>query len=204
MNTYPDAYIQYYASDMVLHVDSDAAYLVAPKVKSRVAGYFHLSGHPNIRKHPKLNRAIQVECKTLCHVVSSAEEVKVAGIFHNAGMALPIRYILQCLGHPQPPTPIKTNNFTAAGFVYNNIHQKRSKTWDMQYYWLPDRQTQLQFNIYWDKGINNDADYITKHHTTIHHRNTRKKYIRDKLLTLYENLQLGIKNTANLCTARVC
>ena len=92
---------------MVLHVDSDAAYLVAPKAKSRVAGYFHLSSHPNISKHPQLNGAIHVECKTLQHVVSSAAEAEVAGIFHNAGMALPIRHILTCLGHPQPLTQIK-------------------------------------------------------------------------------------------------
>ena len=31
--TYPDISIRYYASDMILHVDSDAAYLVAPKAK---------------------------------------------------------------------------------------------------------------------------------------------------------------------------
>ena len=37
--TYPDVYIRYYASDMVLHVDSDAAYLVTPKAKSRIAGF---------------------------------------------------------------------------------------------------------------------------------------------------------------------
>ena len=34
--TYPDVFIRYYASDMVLHVDSDSAYLVAPKAKSRI------------------------------------------------------------------------------------------------------------------------------------------------------------------------
>ena len=65
LNTYPEAYIRYYASDMVLHVDSDAAYLVAPKARSRIAGYYHLSSHPNIMKHPRLNGAILVECKTL-------------------------------------------------------------------------------------------------------------------------------------------
>ena len=87
LNTYPDAYIRFYASDMILHVDSDAAYLVAPKAKSRIAGYFHLTEHPNVTKHPKLNGAILVECKTLRHVVSSSAEAEVAGIFHNAIMA---------------------------------------------------------------------------------------------------------------------
>ena len=180
LHTYPNAYLRYYASNMVLHVDSDAAYLVAPKARSRVAGYFHLSDHPNVTKHPKLNGAILVECKTLRHVVSSSAEAEVAGIFHNAGMAVPIRYMLESLNHPQPATPLKTDNSTATGFVYDNIHQKRSKSWDMRYHWLRDRQTQQQFNIFWDKGTNNNSDYYTKHHATRHHRSQRPKYVRDK------------------------
>ena len=173
---------------MVLHIDSDAAYLVAPKARSRVAGYFHLSDHPNVTQHPKLNGAILVECKTLRHVVSSAEEAEVAGVYHNAGMALPIRHFLQCLHHPQPPTPIKTDNSTATGFIYDNIHQKRSKAWDMRYYWLRDRQTQQQFRIFWDKGVNNDADYYTKHHATLVHFEKRGRYIKDKMQALHQIL----------------
>ena len=126
---------------MVIHVDSNATYLVAPKARSRVAGYFHLSDHPNITKHPKLNSEILVECKTLRHVVSSSAEADIAGVFHNASMALPIHHFLTQLNHPQPPTPIKTDNSTTTGFVYDNIHQKRSKSWDMRYYWLHDRMT---------------------------------------------------------------
>ena len=130
LHTYPDAYIRYYASDMILHVDSDAAYLVEPKAKSRVAGYFYLSDHPNITQHPTLNGAILVECKTLRHVVSSSAKAEVAGIFHNATTAIPIRHMLQALNHPQPPTPIKTDNSTALGFIHNNIHTKCFKSSD--------------------------------------------------------------------------
>ena len=111
---------------MVLHVDSDAAYLVAPKAHSCVARYFHLSDHPNITKHPKMNGAILVECTTLRHVVSSSTEAEVAGIYHNARIAVPIRHIIKYLDHPQPPTPLKTDNSTVTGFAYNNIHKKRS------------------------------------------------------------------------------
>ena len=78
LNTYPEAYIRFYASDMVLHMDSNAAYLVAPKANSQIAGYYHLSDHLNITKHPKLNGAILVECKTLRHVVSSSAEAEVS------------------------------------------------------------------------------------------------------------------------------
>ena len=90
LHTYLEAYIHYHASDIVLNVDSDAAYLVAPKAQSWIAGFFHLSDHPNVTKHPKMNGAILVECKTLQHVVSLLAEAKVVGIFHNAGVAVPI------------------------------------------------------------------------------------------------------------------
>ena len=39
--TYPHAKIRYTASDMILHIDSYAAFLVAPKVRSRVAGFYY-------------------------------------------------------------------------------------------------------------------------------------------------------------------
>ena len=170
VNTYPDAYIRYYASDMVLHIDSDIAYLVAPKARSRVAGYFHLSDHPSKTKKPTLNGAIHVECKTLRYVVSSVAEVETAGVYQNAQVAIPIRIVLHTLEHAQPPTPIKTDNYTANGFIHDSIHQRRSKSWDMRYYWLRDRQTQQKFLFFWDKGSNNDADYFTKHFPAKYHR----------------------------------
>ena len=115
--TYPNTFIRYNASDMVLHIDSDAAYLVAPKARSRVAGYFHLSNHPSNKSKNTLNGAVHIECKILRHVVSSTAEAETAGIFHNAQMAIPIRIVLQALDHPQPPTPIETDNSTANGFI---------------------------------------------------------------------------------------
>ena len=124
LHTYPNTYICFYASDMILHVDSNAAYLVDPKSRTRITGYFHLLDHLNITNHTKLNGAILVKYKTLLHVVFSSAESKVAGIYHNAGIATPIRQTLQDLNHPQPPTALKTDNSTTTGFVYNNIQQK--------------------------------------------------------------------------------
>jgi len=168
---------------MVLHVDSDAAYLVLPNAKSRVAGYFYLSDHPDKDISPTLNGAILVECKGIKHVLSSSAEAETAGLFHNAQIAIPIRYILDSIGHVQPATPLKTDNSTAHGFVHNNIHQKRSKSWDMRYHWLRKKQTKDVFRIFWDKGSNNHADYFTKHHPAKHHLEVRRtlQYVRDRI-----------------------
>ena len=77
------------------------------------------------------------------------------------------------MGHPQPPTPIAVDNTNAVGFIQDTIKQKRSKAIDMRFYWLKDRQKQGQINIYWSPGINNLADYHTKHHPPSHHKNMR-------------------------------
>eukprot|EP00536_Pseudo-nitzschia_multiseries_P006489 jgi/Psemu1/15436/gm1.15436_g len=84
--------------------------------------------------------------------------------------ALPIRQCLIELGHPQLATPLKTDNNTAEGILNGTIKQKRSKAIDMQYYWLKDRAQQGQFNIFWQPGKHNLADYPTKHHPGNHHK----------------------------------
>ena len=63
-------------------------------------------------------------------------------------MEIPIRNTLEVLGHPQKPTPMITENSTATGFVYDNIHMKISKYWDMHYYWLQGHMTPEHLEIY--------------------------------------------------------
>ena len=183
--TYPDVILRYYASDMILKVDSDAAYLVLPKARSRIAGYFLLENRPLQLKNTRPNGPILIECKTLRRVVTSAAEAETSGVFHNAQTSILIRHILQEMGHPQPPTPLKTDNTTTHSYTYNNIQQKKSKAWDMNLNWLRDKGTHKEFNIFWEKGDSdtsfNEGDYYTKHHPTIYHRHLRPRYVIDKI-----------------------
>jgi len=79
---------------MILTIDSDAAYLVAPKARSRIAGF------NSVKKFIiYINDAILIERKTFHHVVASSVEAETAGILHNAQVVLPIRYILTQMGH---------------------------------------------------------------------------------------------------------
>ena len=120
--------------------------------------------------------------------MASAVEVEMGGLYHNTQTSLPIRYILEALHHPQPPTLINTDNATAQGFIYNNINLKKSKSWDMRYYWARDRANQKQFKYTWDYGDQNEGDYYTKHYPTHHHRTMRPRYNQDKVNILYTNL----------------
>ena len=81
----PDAKLRYYGYDIILTVDSDAAYLVAPKARSRVAGYYHCSTQCNKNYPSKTlhNGPIHVECKILKRVVASAAEAEKERLFHN-------------------------------------------------------------------------------------------------------------------------
>ena len=107
---------------MVLHVDSNAAYLVLPNARSRIARYYYLFHHPKKAITPILNRVILIEYKARCHIVSLSAEVETADVFYNTHIAIPIQYLLESLEYPQLATPIKTNNSIVAGFVYNNIY----------------------------------------------------------------------------------
>jgi hypothetical protein len=81
------------------------------------------------------------------------------------------------MGHPQPPTPIKTDNLTTLGIVTSLMKPKRSKAWDMRYHWIEDRVNSKHLRPYWDKGIHNWADYFTKHFPPAYHKIMRYKYL---------------------------
>ena len=61
------------------------------------------------------------------HVATSSEEEETDRILHNNQAAIPLIYILYQIVHPQPATPLKTDNATVNLFVHGNISQKRSK-----------------------------------------------------------------------------
>ena len=91
-----------------------------------------------------------------------------------------MRTILKEMGHKQPATPIQTDNAAAEGVINSKITPKRTKAMDMRFYWLRDRQTLEQFRFFWRAGKLNLADYWTKHHLALHHKNVRNKFLTKK------------------------
>ena len=182
--THPDAQVRYHKSDMILWVESDASYLSVSKARSRAGGYFFLSSRPIDPTKapgpndpaPPANGAIAVLCQIMREVVSSAAEAELAALFHNGKDACPMRITLEELGHPQPATPLQTDNSTACGIANDTVKQKQSKAIDMRFYWIRDRVRQGQFHVHWKKGSLNRADYFTKHHPPSHHQSIRSSY----------------------------
>jgi hypothetical protein len=80
--TYPEAKLRYRASDMILHIYSDASYLTKPEARSRAGGHHYLGnlpGQPSIINGPILNLS-----KVLKGVMSSAAEAEIGALYLNA------------------------------------------------------------------------------------------------------------------------
>ena len=54
-----------------------------------------------------------MECKVIHNVVAPAAEAEMGGLFYNYQQDLTVCMALTEMGHPQRPTPMKTDNATA-------------------------------------------------------------------------------------------
>jgi hypothetical protein len=109
--THPDAKIRFHASDMILHIHSDASYLSVSKARRRLGGIFYL-GYNSPNKN-KLNGSILNVASIIKNAVASAAESEVGACFQNAQTAAPLRVTLLELGHEQPATPLRADSSTA-------------------------------------------------------------------------------------------
>jgi len=172
--TQDEAFLTYQASNMVLAVHSDASYHSERKARSRVGGHFFLSRDDPV---PADNGAILVISHVIKTVMTSAAEAELGALYINAREAVYIRNILEAMGHPQPRTPVQTDNSTAEGVVNNKILPKQTKAMDMRFHWLRCRDAQKQFRFFWRPGPTNKGDYPSKHHPGVHHKNERPAWL---------------------------
>ena len=127
LTTRPSATVRYYASEMVLNINSDASYLSETRARSRVAGYHFMGGVPKNGQPITLNGNIFIMCGIMKYVVASAAEAKLGALFMNSKDAKVIRLILTEMGHYQPPTPIHCDNKTAAGIANDTVKKTSIK-----------------------------------------------------------------------------
>ena len=75
-------------------------------------------------------------------VISLASKSELGALLINAKYAVLVRKTLEAMGHPQSPTPTQMDTSTSYGVVNNNIHPKSTKSTDMRFLWLQDRECQ--------------------------------------------------------------
>ena len=148
---------------MVLHADSDAAYLTITEACSWYTRYIYLS-HWHLpqpaKPSTKRNSYIHTNCNTICDVVSSLSEYETCRTQNNGKTAIDMQIALIALYHNQPETTLKTENSTTEGFFNLGMKTKRSKTWDMKWHWLRDKEVLNKLILYWYKVKNKDTNYL--------------------------------------------
>jgi hypothetical protein len=77
--THPDATIRYHASDMILHINSDASYLSVSHARSRLIGLFCCGNKPP--KEDTLNVSIIKAASVIKNMVASAAESEIGACF---------------------------------------------------------------------------------------------------------------------------
>eukprot|EP00804_Cyclotella_cryptica_P014542 CCRYP_004836-RA/>CCRYP_004836-RA protein AED:0.47 eAED:0.44 QI:0/0/0/1/0/0/2/0/136 len=134
--------------------------------------------------------------------MSSAVEAELGVLYINAREAVPQQRLLNDQGHPRSPPSIQINNSTALGVVTNIIQPKRAKAMDMRFI------GSIVFCTYWRAGATNLADYVTKHHPTIHHQSVHYIYLTQpkKFLALWHKAHniLKVATTLPTLTPHAC
>ncbi len=179
LGTQEKAILTYNAREMVLAAHSDVSYLSKPNTRSRAGGHFFLSSNSSI---PQNNSAVLNIAHIIKHVMSSATEAELAGLYIMTREAVYIRIILEEMGQKQPATPLQTNNSMAKAVTNGKVQPKCTKAMDMRFHWLRDRECHRQFRVYWRPGKLNYADYWTKHHPKKHHQHMRKEFITPQIV----------------------
>jgi hypothetical protein len=95
--THPDAKIRFHASDMILHIHSDAFYLSVSNARIRLGELFYLGYNPP--NENKLNGSILNVASVINNVVASTAESEAGACFQNAQTVAPLRVTLLELGH---------------------------------------------------------------------------------------------------------
>ena len=66
--------------------------------------------------------------------MSSAAETKLGALYINAKKTVEEGIILEEMGHPQPPTPLQTDNSTGDAIMNSHMQPKRTKAMDLHFH----------------------------------------------------------------------
>ncbi len=138
--------------------------------------FFHGMDAKKRRTH-KNQRCILCECNhhEICGGVSGGG--RLGALFHNYQDGIIFRKTLADLGHPQPKTPVHCDNATAVGIANNTIKWQHSRSMEMRFFWVGDKEAQDMLALRWHPGAENLADYQSKHHVGSHHIAVRLWYL---------------------------
>ena len=150
--TNQDAKVRFHASNMVMNIHSNASYLSKTNSCSQSCWHFFMGWMPKNDEPIQLNGAFYVNTTILCFVVASVAEAKLGAHFHNFQDGIIFRQMLEDLGHKQPQTLVHCNNATAVGIANNTVKCQRSRSMEMRFFWVGNKEAQNIYEICWHPG----------------------------------------------------
>ena len=145
--------------------------------KINYGGYFYLGCNQNDDEPQQINGAVDESASLLPLVAISVAEAELGGTFYDAKKGKILRLTLKEMGYKQGPTMIFVDNNTASGICNSMIKRQRSRAVNGQYFWLIDQVNLNSYQIKWAPGLENMADYFTKHFVAAHNRDVRPFYV---------------------------
>jgi hypothetical protein len=79
----------------------------------------------------------------------------------------------------QPRTSVHCDNDTTVGITNTTEKRQRSRSMEMRYFWVGEKEAQDIYDIKWHPGQENLADYQSKHHLGSHHQAVRPWYLHE-------------------------
>ena len=150
--------IQFQASDMKLHIMSDASFDAEPNSRSRGGCFMWLGNNqPTL-----INGPVFCQSKILPGVPQSAATAEIFQHVESGKMGIYARRILRCIGYPQTPTIIFADNLCSIDFAHNNTKGRTLKTIARRTHWLKHVVRQNVYVFRYISSKNNVADIFTK------------------------------------------
>ncbi len=84
------------------------------------------------------------------------------------------------MGHLQPKTHVHCNNAMVVGIANNTIKRQPSCSMEKHFFWIRDKVAQEMYTLNWHPGLENLANYQSKHHAGSHHIEVRPWYLHSK------------------------
>ena len=158
LKKYGNHKIVFQASDMKLHIMSDASFDAEPKSRSR-GGCFMWIGN---NQPTLINGPVFCQSKLLPGVPQSAAAAEISQHVESGKMGIYARRILRCLGYPQSPTIILADNLCSIDFAHNNTKGRTLKTIARRTHWLKHVVRKNVYIFRYISSKNNIADIFTK------------------------------------------
>ena len=92
------------------------------------------------------------------------------------------------------------DNEVAVKIAKNEIKPNKSKSFLTHEFWIQDRVEHGQFDVFWQSGKDNLADFFTKVHPTKHFKETRSLYVESpiKQISIPTKTNFNSKNMFNV------